>query len=262
MSTVGTWEWAEQTGGRLRRRDRAELIRQGVLAQLSRLPAPWRRRVLGSADPLALPDPPDSAVARAAEERVRELSAPPLYGHCLRTLAFAHLFAQRDRVAHDAELLYLACVLHDLGLTETHDGADPAAECFAVEGARAAHALVCAHGMTDERARSVGQAISLHLNIDVPDRLGAEAALLSRGVTLDVVGRRLEQLPAATVEEVVARWPRDGSGAWLIAATKRQAKIRPASRAALLHRLGFAGLVAANPLDRPQPKSITLSRSE
>ena len=183
MSSVGTWRWAERSGGRLSRRDRGHLLRQGVIARLSRLPAPWRRAVLGKQSPLELPDPPDSALAQMAEERVRELSAPVLYAHCLRTWAFAALFAQRDRVAHDEELLYLACVLHDLGLTSAHDQHDSTAVCFAVEGARAAHELLCRHGQAETRAGTVAQAISLHLNIDVPERLGAEAHLLSKGVS-------------------------------------------------------------------------------
>jgi len=245
LTDVGTWTWAERTDGRLGRLDRAELIRQGVLARLSRLTARWERPL-----PADLPQPPDSALARDADERVRELSSPALYGHCLRTWAFAALFAQRDRVAHDAELLYLACVLHDLGLTEAHDCRDAGSECFAVEGARAARDLLGAHGEEEERAGRVAEAISLHLNISVPERLGAEASLLSKGVMLDVVGRRVRKLPPAAVSGVVARWPRDGSGAALLAATRRQAQARPRSRAALLHRLGFTDLVAANPLDR------------
>ncbi len=247
---AGSWEWAQATHGRLGRRDRATLIRQGVLARVSRLPRPWRAQLHQAA--LALPAPPDSALAREADECVRELSAPALYGHCLRTWAFSALFAQRDGTRHDPELLYVACVLHDLGLTEAHDGRDPTASCFAVEGARAAHAFMCARGEPQERARSVANAISLHLNVTVPQRFGAEAALLSRGVMLDVVGRRLEQLPRASIAQVIARWPRDGSGEALLAATKRQAQLRPHSRAALLHRLGFAALVSANPLDNEQ----------
>lgn len=245
--TVGTWDWAQATHGRLTRRDRATLIRQGVLARLSRLPGPRREGIYEAA--LALPDPPDSALARDADELVRELSTPALYGHCLRTWAFAALFAKRDRSAHDPELLYLACVMHDLGLTDAHDGRDPSAACFAVEGARAAHDFVSARGEPDERARTVAGAIALHLNISVPERLGAEAALLSKGVMLDVVGRRLDQLSKAVVARVVERWPRDGSGAALLEATTRQAERRPDSRAALLHRLGFTALVTANPLD-------------
>ncbi len=245
LTDVGTWTWAERTGGRLSRMDRAELIRQGVLARLSRLTARWERPL-----PADLPQAPDSALARDAHERVRELSSPALYAHCLRTWAFAALFAQRDRVAHDPELLYLACVLHDLGLTEAHDCRDAGSQCFAVEGARAARDLMRARGEQEERSRRVAEAISLHLNISVPDRLGAEASLLSRGVMLDVVGRHVRKLPSGAVSEVVGRWPRDGSGAALLAATERQARVRPQARAALLHRLGFTELVAANPLDR------------
>jgi hypothetical protein len=250
MSQVGSWEWAQRTGGRLGRADRAELLRQGVLAQLSRLPAAVRRRLVRDTSSVTLPNPPDTALAKEAEERVRELSKPALYGHCLRTWAFAALFAQRDRVGHDEELLYLACVLHDIGLTEAHDGRDPTAACFAVEGARAAHALLCEHEAPADRARTVAEAISLHLNVNVPDRYGPEAVLLSKGVTLDVVGRRMERFPQAALLEVAERWPRGGSAALLLADTGRQAKVRPHSRAALLHRLGFAKLISANPLDR------------
>jgi HD domain len=250
MSGVGSWEWAQRTGGRLGRADRAELLRQGVLARLSGLPAALRRPVIGNGGDLSLPRPPDTALAREAEERVRELSKPALYGHCQRTWAFAALFAQRDRVDHDEELLYLSCILHDLGLTEAHDGRDPSAACFAVEGARAAHSLLCDRQVAEQRARTVAEAISLHLNISVPERYGPEAVLLSRGVTLDAVGRRLERLPRAAVSEVIARWPREESGALLAADTKRQAEVRPQSRAALLHGLGFGKLVSANPLDR------------
>jgi len=250
MSQVGSWEWAQRTDGRLGRADRAELLRQGVLAQLSRLPAALRRRLIRDTSSLSLPDPPDTALAKEAEERVRELSKPPLYGHCLRTWAFAALFAQRDRVDHDEELLYLACVLHDIGLTEAHEGRDPTAACFAVEGARAAHTLLCERQAPEERARTVAEAISLHLNIDVPDRYGPEAILLSKGVTLDVVGRRMERFPQAALLEVAKKWPREGSSELLLADTKLQAKRRPQSRAALLHRLGFAKLISANPLDR------------
>jgi hypothetical protein len=250
MSQVGSWEWAQRTDGRLGRADRAELLRQGVLAQLSRLPAAVRRRLIHDTSSVSLPSPPDTALAKEAEERVRELSKPELYGHCLRTWAFAALFAQRDRVDHDEELLYLACVLHDLGLTEAHDGRDPTAACFAVEGARAAHTLLCEHQAPADRARTVAEAISLHLNISVPDRYGPEAVLLGQGVMLDVVGRRMERFPQAALVEVAKRWPREGSGALLLKDTALQAKIRPHSRAALLHRLGFTKLVSANPLDR------------
>jgi hypothetical protein len=250
VSYVGTWDWALQTGGALRRRDRVRLVLQGVSARLARVPSQWRSRILGEHASLTLLDPPDSPLAREADERVRELSSPALYGHCARTWAFATLFAQRDRVAHDPELLYLACMLHDLGLTERHWGHDTQAKCFAVEGARAARALVHGHGASEARAREVAEAISLHLNITVPARLGPEAHLLSKGVSLDVVGRRLHQIAPGATASVEQRWPREGFAGELATATTKQARLRAESRSALLHKLGFVKLIEGNPLAR------------
>lgn len=248
MSYVGTWDWALETGGTLRRRDRACLIGQGISARLTRIPSQWRSRLFGEHASLVVPEPPDSSLAREAEEHVRELSSPPLYGHCVRTWAFAELFAQRDRVSHDSELLYLACMLHDLGLTPLHWGKDPHAKCFAVEGARAAHALVQAGGADEERSRRVAEAISLHLNVNVPARLGVEARLLSKGVSLDVVGRRLHQIAPSVLQGVDTRWPRAGFPGELAAATTSQAQLRPGSRSGLLQKLGFVKLIEGNPL--------------
>jgi len=41
-----------------------------------------------------------------------------------------------------------------------------------------------------------------------------------------------------------------GSGELLLSDTRLQARLRPQSRAALLHRLGFTKLVSANSPDR------------
>lgn len=122
--------------------------------------------------------------------------------------------------------------------------------CFAVEGARAAHRLLCAEGVEEQRARRVAEAISLHLNVTVAPALGVEASLLSKGVSLDTVGRRVEAMPAPALTAVAARWPRENFTEWLVATSNHQAQIRPQSRSAFLSRLGFEGLLRGNPLDR------------
>lgn len=248
---VGTWAWAQATDGRLRRRDRIELLRQAVLARLGALIAARRTAPVGLS--IELPDPPDSALARSAEECVRELSTPELYGHCLRTWAFAAMFAAGAKTRHDPELLYLACVLHDLGLTPAHDGVDPNAQCFAVEGARAARERICGWGGGEDRAVRVAEAITLHLNVTVPPRLGIEASLLSKGVSLDTIGRRLHKLPPSSLREVDGRWPREGFAEQLVAMATRQAEIRPQSRSELFDGLGFPDLLLANPLREQGP---------
>ena len=240
MSDIGTLAWARRTGGRLSRRERFGQVRAGVVAQLGMLPRPWRRRM--PVDPeVELPaEPPDSGVARAARERAEEVSPPWLMGHCLRTWLYGELAASCRGIEHDGELLYVASVLHDLGLTDAHDGADPRAHCFAVEGAFAAEELLAARGWPAERATTVAQAISLHLNITVPaERHGPEAHLLNTGAGLDVVGRGLAGLPRARTAEVEARHPRHGFAKEFAGVLESQARTRPASRAALMMSLGF-----------------------
>jgi hypothetical protein len=116
--------------------------------------------------------PPDTAFAGSAFEVARAASSDALLHHCLRTWLWADLVAQADRVPHDSELLYVSCVLHDLGLTSRH-WCDTDA-CFGVEGARAAHELATASGYP--RADALADAISLHLNVTVPIGLGARGA--------------------------------------------------------------------------------------
>jgi hypothetical protein len=228
-----------------------ELTRQVILARLSQLPGPWRQAMFGERFALSLPRAPDSAIARLADERARELSTPGLYAHCVRTWLFASLFAQQGRVEYDEELLYLACILHDLGLTERHTEKEPAAQCFAVEGARAATQLLQRNGVPDERARLVAEAISLHLNITVPRRLGVEAQLLNKGAMLETIGRRCKTLPPVKLEEVVRLWPRSEI-ADLFIASAAQTATRPEARAAFMQNLpNVTDLVSRNPLDGP-----------
>jgi hypothetical protein len=245
---VGGWDWAARTGGRLRRRDELDqLLRVARPLVAARL-----RRLVGRAGGVAgrgraggvtvewrvAQSPPDSAFARAASEAAREASGNILLGHCLRTWLWADLVAQADRVRHDPELLYAACVLHDLGLTPAHWG--KRAECFGVEGGLAAYDLATAHGYP--RARALGEAISLHLNVEVPLSLGAEAHLLQAGAAMDLFGRRARMLPAPVASQVLARHPRDGFAAEIERLGAGQAEARPRSRIALLRRLGLPDL--------------------
>jgi hypothetical protein len=248
---LGTWEWTERTGGRLGRIERLGQLSQAIAGQMAGALPPFAGHRGGRAwDRLPeLPTPPDSALARSADELVRDLSSPALHGHCLRTWLFAAAFADLERLGHDPELLYIACLLHDLGLTEAHNGRDADASCFAVEGARVAHAFICRQG-EEQMARDAANAISLHLNIKVDLSDGAEAVLLHRAARLDAGGLGLGDLPRQTTAEIVARWPRDGFADELAAAIHGQAERRPQSRAALLNRIGLRRLILTNRLDQ------------
>jgi len=253
MSTVGTNAWASQ-GGELRRQDRLRLVGQALLSRIAALPEGLRasfgfgdsatRRIDINAIRL-----PDSAAALQASEHAQSLSEPWLFNHCLRTYIWGALLAQTGQIRFDSELLFIASALHDLGLTDAHTCKDQSCDCFAVEGARAAHRFAAGIGWESERCDRLAEAISLHLNVHVGLRHGPEAHLLHEGAALDVIGARLRQIGPAAVKTVLAEYPRLGFQEHLVAGMKEQARLRPNSRAAFLLGLGFIGLIRSAPLD-------------
>lgn len=251
----GTRAWAAQRDGELTVGERLTQARHAVTDQIAALPAHARRLLLaGRARRSALAtgrEPPDSELARQALAVASDASSPALLGHCLRCWLWADLFAQRDAVAFDSELLYVASVLHDLGLTD-HYRAGPAdrAGCFAVHGGDVAKSLLLGAGAGETFGERVAEVITLHMNVRVPPTLGAEAHLLHAAANLDVTGSRTGELPSAARRAVLRAYPRDGFAAEFNALMHREARERPRSRAAFLWTFGAQHLVTRNPLDR------------
>ncbi|MFN8613669.1 MAG: hypothetical protein U0931_39405 [Vulcanimicrobiota bacterium] len=205
---TGGLEWARASGGRLSARERWSLILQALTAQLQLASQSWLRRL--GLDSARLPaaawrglEIPGSPLARSAEELCRRVSPPFLVDHCLRSFAWGTLLAQRDDLRFDAEVFYLACMLHDLGLTDYARPRDGQV-CFAVSGAEAASRFLQGQAV----AERVAEAISLHLNIKVPLTCGPEAHLLRQGSGLDVVGVRFHEITpeARTQDGSRMRW--------------------------------------------------------
>src|SRR6185295_8244502 len=65
---------------------------------------------------------PDSPVISLAIEYARAHSEPYLFNHVMRSWLFAESLAQLNRVEHDAEVVAIATLLHDLGLSPEFDG--------------------------------------------------------------------------------------------------------------------------------------------
>jgi hypothetical protein len=242
MAEIGTRDWARATGGRLSISERLRLLARGLPALISRM-APRRRRQTGldreALSGVELPErPPDSRVAREAEELCREVSSATLLNHCLRTYVWGSLLGQRDGLDRDDELLYIACMLHDLGLTERYAHRDPDMHCFAVEGAWAAERFLGELGWDETRTVRVGEAICLHINPEVGIEHGVEAHLLFRGAGYDVIGRQFGAIPRPTRESVLARHPRLDMKAEFIAAMRGESATRPGSRVRQYCRFG------------------------
>ena len=260
---VGTHTWAS-LGGELRPQDRVRLLGQAILTRIATLPGSLHAR-LGLGDS-AVRDIdmnairlPDSPVALRASEHAKLLSEPWLFNHCLRTYVWGAMLAQVDRINCDHELLFVACALHDLGLTDAHNCKEHNCACFAVEGARAAHRFAAAIRWETERSDRLAEAISLHLNVRVGLQHGPEAHLLHEGAALDVIGARVRDIGPTVVPAVLKGYPRLGFKERMVAEMKEQARIRPKSRAAFLVKLGFVGLIRSASLENAPSLQRTAS---
>jgi hypothetical protein len=186
---------------------------------------------------------PDSRLARRAEKFVAEVSPPFLTNHCFRSHFFAVALAERDRVRFDAELLYVAALLHDLGLVARFD----TGRCFEEDGADTAAALAAEAGWPPERCDALAEAIRLHLAVAVELEDGPEAFLLWHSTGLDVVGSRFGELSAETVSAVLASYPRLDFKQGFTELIADQAERKPECWAAAAMQRGLAERIATAP---------------
>ncbi len=210
----------------------------------------WRRlrRRLGLLDlgPVEAADlvPPDSALAAAALELARESSPAFLLNHAARTWAFAAAFAARDRWVVDREALFVAAILHDLGLTGAHAEAPGS---FEWAGARAARDFCLARGVAPARADLIYDAIALHAAVGIAPRRGPEAALVHLGAGCDLLGIRLGEVPPSLVARTLGAWPRLDFKRAFPPLLERQARSKPRSHIAGHLALGLGRRIAAAP---------------
>jgi HD domain-containing protein len=150
-------------------------------------------------------DIPDSALAREATEFVREVSTRLLFDHSRRVFLWASLQAERLRLDHDAELLYVGAMFHDVGLLEGHRSAH---ERFEIDGANAARAFLERHGLPEEQVMTVWESIALHTTRQVPNYKQPEVRLVALGVQYDVLGSPFDALTPEQRSAVLAAHPR------------------------------------------------------
>jgi HD superfamily phosphodiesterase len=66
---------------------------------------------------------PDSVLAKAATELVRDTESPLLFHHSTRVFYFGALAGRRKKLTFDPELLYIGAMFHDMGLTKEYRSA-------------------------------------------------------------------------------------------------------------------------------------------
>lgn len=154
---------------------------------------------------------PDSKVAREATELARQVYPPFLFNHCVRAFWLAERLAASG-LRFDREILYIAAMLHDIGVLEPYDQG----RRFEVDGALAARDFLERHVYPAEKIDVVWDAIALHTIPSIAAYKGPEVALVNIGSGADAVGSRIATLDPQFVRELIEEFPRlDFPNEWL-----------------------------------------------
>ncbi len=148
---------------------------------------------------------PDTKLARAVTEFVRDTEPDLLFHHSSRVYYFGALAGLERGLKTDAELLYTGAMFHDVGLMPGHSTPD---ERFEVDGANAARAFLAGHGISRADVDTVWAAIALHTTPGIPKHMHPVVALVTAGVEMDVLGLTYDRYEAEVRDAVVHAHPR------------------------------------------------------
>ena len=151
---------------------------------------------------------PNSALAKATTEYIRDVESDLLYHHSRRVFLFGALSGERKQLAYNPELLYVGAMFHDLGLVAGHRSDN---ERFEVDGANAAAAFLKPYGLSDDDIEQVWLSIALHTTPGIPQHLRPTVALVTAGVEMDVLGLGFENVATSDRETVAEIHPRGGA---------------------------------------------------
>jgi hypothetical protein len=149
---------------------------------------------------------PETEVIARAISYARQKCQPYLFNHVMRSWLFAVRLAQLKEIPHDAEILAVGTILHDLTLN--HSFAGP--RRFEVEAADIVRSFASDAGMDDQRAGLVWDCVALNSTPSIGLYKQPEVALCTMGIGLDVIGFQFDQLEAREIAAIVDEYPRLG----------------------------------------------------
>jgi len=172
-------------------------------------------------------DLPDSETCSLALQLVDDVSPAFLTNHCIRSYLFARELAAAKGMRSDAdyvdEVVFLACILHDLGITDYGSGD----QRFEVEGADAAARFLRGSGVAEDRIATVWQSIALHTSVGLAERFGTVHSIVMGGISLDVNGIEKDRLSPGFAERAHSAFPRQKLGISLADAIAKGTRVNP-----------------------------------
>src|SRR5215471_7394767 len=147
---------------------------------------------------------PNSLLVEEAMDYARKACEPYLFNHVVRSWLFATKLG--EKIDHDAEVLAVGTLLHDITLNNLFAGP----RRFEVEGADLARTFAAERGLTERRAQLIWDSVAMNSTPSIGLYKEAEVSLCTAGICLDVVGLNYELITAADMAGILAEFPRLG----------------------------------------------------
>jgi hypothetical protein len=140
-----------------------------------------------------------------AMQYAREHCEPYLFNHVVRSWLFAVRLGEIQKIDHDAEVLALGTLLHDITLNKNFAGP----RRFEVEGADLARGFATELGFDKHRAQLIWDAVALNSTPSIALHKEAEVALGTMGIGLDFGGFGFERMiPPLEMTQILNAFPR------------------------------------------------------
>ncbi|WP_229874926.1 HD domain-containing protein [Amycolatopsis deserti] len=120
---------------------------------------------------------PDSPVCLNAIDVAKTYTSPALLNHSFRAYVWAAAYGAVHDVAFDGELLFVAALLHDVGLVEEFDNHTVP---FEVAGGHVAWVFAAGAGWPRQRRERLSEVIVRHMSNEVDPDEDPEGFLLAR----------------------------------------------------------------------------------
>ena len=147
---------------------------------------------------------PSSPLVDRAMEYARRACEPYLFNHVVRSWLFASRLGELQNIAHDAEVVAVGTLLHDITLNENFAGP----RRFEVEAADLARNFAQDNGVDQRRAQLIWDSVALNSTASIGLYKESEVALCTAGIVLDVVGIQYSLIPPVELAEILREFPR------------------------------------------------------
>lgn len=164
----------------------------------------------------------DTPLIARAMDYARAQSEPYLFNHAVRSWLFAVRLGQLQETRHDAEVVAVGTLLHDLGLTNCCTGP----RRFELEGADAARGFAREEGLDDRRVQLIWDSVALNSTPSIGLYKEAEVALCTAGIGVEF-GFQYDRIPRSEMQSILAAFPRLGMKRGFRDSVCRIAKTKP-----------------------------------